>query len=218
MFQKITEIELYKSNVISLVKALFSSPDGKVFERDIVRHLGAVSVVPLLADQKTVLVLSQFRASLGRTLIEVPAGKRDVADEAPELTAVRELEEEIGVKCSELIRLGEFENSPGFTDEHSFSYLALGLSAGKIAPQSVEERESSIVAVTLDSVPELISRGTITDAKTIIGLMRTSHFLSTKGDERGALYPRVWSLPALSTGGPKDSDKVTAWSRTLTAL
>ena len=144
MFQKITEIELYKSNAITLVKALFSSPGDKIFERDIIRHLGAVSVVPLLADQETVLLLSQFRASVGRTLIEVPAGKRDVTDEAPELTAVRELEEEMGLKCSSLVKLGEFENSPGFTDEHSHSYLGRGFSIGKIAPQSVEEKESSI--------------------------------------------------------------------------
>lgn len=218
MFQKISEVELYRNNVISIVKALFSTGDGSVFERDVVRHLGAVSIVPLLADNRSVLLLSQFRASLGKNLIEVPAGKRDVANEPPQITAVRELEEEMGLRCSELIKLGEFENSPGFTDEHSFSYLARGLTFGQMAPQSVEEVESSIVSVELSKVEGLISAGIISDAKTIIGLARVEDYLSSDARDRDALYPIAWSDHESPCEKLADSDEVISWSRTLPEL
>ncbi|NNN18348.1 MAG: NUDIX hydrolase [Acidimicrobiaceae bacterium] len=218
MFNQIAEVELYRSNVISLVKTLFTSPDGKTFDRDVVRHVGAVSIVPLLQNRKQVILLSQFRASIGKPLFEVPAGKRDVAEEPQELTAVRELEEELGLKCSTLIKLGEFDNSPGFTDEHSYSYMACGLSLGKIAPQSVEEAQSSIVVTDLGKVPQLISMGIITDAKTIIGLARVSHYLECETQCRSELYPISWSSSDAGGDSPLDTDEVTTWSRTLPIL
>jgi len=218
MFKKITEVELYRSNAISLVKTLFTSPDGKTFDRDVVRHVGAVSIVPLLENRKQVILLSQFRASIGKPLFEVPAGKRDVAGEPTELTAVRELEEELGLKCSALIKLGEFDNSPGFTDEHSYSYMACGLSPGEIAPQSVEETQSSIVVADLEKVPQLISLGIISDAKTIIGLARVSHYLQCESQSRTELYPISWSSSGASDDLLLDSGEVTTWSRTLPTL
>lgn len=218
MFQKISEVELYRNNVISIVKALFSTRDGSVFERDVVRHLGAVSIVPLLEDNRSVLLLSQFRASLGKNLIEVPAGKRDVANEPPQITAIRELEEEMGLKCSALVKLGEFENSPGFTDEHSFSYLARGLTLGQMSPQSVEEVESSIISVELSKVQGLISAGIISDAKTIIGLARVADYLSSDPVKRDALYPIAWSGHEPPYDTLADSNEVVAWSRSLPEL
>ena len=218
MFQKLSEVELYRNSVISLVKALFSTHDGSVFERDVVRHLGAVSIVPLLEDNKSVLLLSQFRASLGRNLIEVPAGKRDVANEPPQIAAIRELEEEMGLRCSALIKLGEFDNSPGFTDEHSFSYLARGLTLGQMAPQSIEEVESSIISVELSKVQGLISDGIISDAKTIIGLSRVAGYLSSGPQERDMLYPIAWSSNKSTFGTLADSDEVAFWSHSLPRL
>lgn len=218
MFDKISEVELYRNNVISLFRVVFSTRDGKVFERDVVRHLGAVSIVPVLDDGNSVALLSQFRASLGREIIEVPAGKRDVVGEPPEITAVRELEEELGLRCSSLRKLGEFENSPGFTDEHSVSYLAQGFSLGNLSPQSVEEKESSIVVARLSRVPELISSGIITDAKTIIGLSRASDCLKRDPEERDSLYPLVWSASDTGIQSCGDAVEVSSWSRSLKVL
>ncbi len=218
MFEKISEVELYRNNVISLFRVVFSTHDGKVFERDVVRHLGAVSIVPVLDDGNSVALLSQFRASLGREIIEVPAGKRDVVGEPPEVTAVRELEEELGLRCSSLRKLGEFENSPGFTDEHSISYLAQGFSFGNLSPQSVEERESSIVIARLTRVPELISSGIITDAKTIIGLSRASDCLKRDPKEQDSLYPLVWSASDSGSRGFADAVELSSWSQSLKAL
>jgi len=93
------------------------------FERDVVHHPGAVSIVPVLGEE--VVLVRQYRAALDGLLLEIPAGKRDVPGEPPEVTAARELEEDIGYRSKDLVKLAEFYNSPGFSDEHSYVYLAL---------------------------------------------------------------------------------------------
>lgn len=217
MFEKVSEVELYRNNVITLVKASFKTREGRVFERDVVRHLGAVSIVALLDDSERVVLMSQFRAAFGRPLIEVPAGKRDISAEPPEITGVRELEEETGLRCASLVRLGEFENSPGFTDEHSYAYLARGLSLGTIDPQSVEELESSVVIAELRRVEQLISDGIITDGKTIIALARTADFLACEPEARESLYPTVWRSDS-QVSIDQDSVEVGGWAESLSTL
>ena len=212
--RKVSETEQYRNSVISLVTVRFESPEGISFEREIVKHIGAVSVVPLLEDNRHVLVMSQFRAAMGRRLIEIVSGKRDVAGEAKEKTALRELEEEMGLRCAELLDLGEFENSPGFTDEHSHSYLAKGLSLGVRDPQSIEERESSIFLLDLNDLPRLISERVITDGKTIIGLSRARDYLSADSESRDILFP------AVATNGKSSGDTVEfkRWSKSINKL
>jgi len=140
------------------------------FERDIVRHPGAVSVVPLLDDGRVVMV-RQYRAAIDAELIEIPAGKRDVPGEAPDLTAQRELGEEVGYRARELIKLAEFHNSPGFSDEHSFVFLGSGLEPTEIALDGVEERHMKVFEVPLTDALQMVFDGRITDGKTIIGLL-----------------------------------------------
>lgn len=212
--KKIDERELYTNSVITLVKVHYSSFDGVEFERDIVRHVGAVSVVPILADDEHALVISQFRAPFGRSMVEVAAGKRDVPDEPPETCALRELEEELGVKASALFELGEFDNSPGFTDEHSYSFLARGLSLGARDPQSIEEHGASTLLVRLSDVPKLISQRVITDAKTIIGLSRAREMLSMDLDARSDMFRCVCG----DTNSKSDSDEFISWASSLKRL
>lgn len=212
--RKVSETEKYRNSVISLVTVKFESPEGIGFEREIVKHLGAVSVVPLLDDNRHVLVMSQFRAAMGRELIEIVAGKRDVTGEVKEKTALRELEEEIGIRCAELVDLGEFENSPGFTDEHSHSFLAKGLSLGVRNPQSIEEMESSIFSIDLNDLPKLISERVITDGKTIIGLSRARDYLSTVADIRDSLFPIV----ATNSSNSGDSQEFKRWFKSINNL
>ena len=91
-FRHLRDDLVHEGWVISLFTSSFESPDGEEFQRDVVRHPGAVSVVPLRADG-TVVLVRQYRAAVDAMVIEIPAGKRDVAGEAPELTAERELAE-----------------------------------------------------------------------------------------------------------------------------
>jgi 8-oxo-dGTP pyrophosphatase MutT (NUDIX family) len=168
-FRRLGEDERYRGPLIALATATFLDPDGGQFERDVVHHPGAVSVVPLHDDGRVVLV-RQYRAAIDRELLEIPAGKRDVEGEPPEETARRELAEEVGLRAERLELLAEFHNSPGFCDELSYVFLARGLTTCDTDAQGVEERHMTVEKIALDDVPALIAMGEITDAKTIIGL------------------------------------------------
>ncbi len=169
-FRKVEEETVFEGHLISVAKGTFEDPSGARFERDLVHHPGAVSVVPVFEDKRTVLLVRQYRAAVDRELLELPAGKRDVESEAPEVTAGRELEEEIGQRAGRLEKLAEFLNSPGFSDEHSFVYLATGLERAEISAHGVEEEHMTVEEVPLDEVASLVASGELVDAKSIIGL------------------------------------------------
>jgi ADP-ribose pyrophosphatase len=175
-FRRVDERTLHEGYVISLGVGTFEAPDGRRFDRDVVHHPGAVSVVPLL-DDDTVVMVRQYRAALDRDLLEIPAGKRDIADEPPDTTARRELVEEIGWHAHRLDLLAEFFNSPGFCDEHSWVYLARDLEARPTDLQGIEEEHLVVEHIRLDDVPAMIADARIVDAKSIIGLMMTRHAL-----------------------------------------
>jgi ADP-ribose pyrophosphatase len=148
--------------------------DGETYERTVVRHPGAVVVVPIVdeRDGGTALLVRQYRAATGGVLLEVPAGKRDEDGEPPERTAVRELEEEIGRTPGRLERLAEFWNSPGFCDEYSYAFVARDLRpvASGPAPTSPEERAMTVEAVRLADLEELVRTRRLVDAKSILSL------------------------------------------------
>ena len=169
-FRKLSERELHRGFLISLGEGAFVGPDGAEFRRDIVHHPGAVSVVPYEADG-TVLLVRQYRAAVDRELLEIPAGKRDVQDEPPELTAHREMAEEVGRQAGRMDLLGTFYNSPGFCDELSFTFLARDLSEVASQAHSVEEEAMSIERHALTDAIGMIGTGEIVDAKTMIGLL-----------------------------------------------
>ena len=180
-FRKVEEETVFEGHLISVATGTFEDPSGGRFQRDVVHHPGAVSVVPVFEDKRTVLLVRQYRAAVDRVLLEIPAGKRDVDGEDPEVTAARELEEEVGVRAGRLEKLGEFFNSPGFCDEHSFVYLATGLEDAEISAQGVEEEHMTIEEVPLDEVASLVASGELVDAKSIIGLALAREALARSG-------------------------------------
>jgi ADP-ribose pyrophosphatase len=139
--------------------------------RFVVRHPGAVVVVPVEDDRAHALLVRQYRAAVDRVLLEVPAGKRDVAGEPPAVTAQRELEEEIGRRAGRLVPLAEFYNTPGFCDEYTYLFCALDL---EVLPTrhavTAEEAAMTMERIAFDDVDALIEAREIVDAKTIIGL------------------------------------------------
>jgi ADP-ribose pyrophosphatase len=177
-FRKLTEREAFSGHVISVRVAEFEAPDGERFEREIVRHPGAVSMVPVVDDGTAVILVRQYRSAVDRELLEIPAGKRDVAGEAPDLTARRELEEEIGMRAGRLEVLAELFMTPGFSDEHMTVFMALDLEPTTTAAHGVEEKYMTTERVALDDVIDLIADHTIADAKSIIGLLLARQALS----------------------------------------
>lgn len=169
-FRPLGERTRYEGWRISLVEATFAAPDGTVFTRDVVRHPGAVAVVPLTADGAVVLV-RQYRGALDRELLEIPAGTRDVDGEPPEQTARRELEEEAGVRAGRLRLLGSVYNTPGFCDEETLLYLAQDLEPGEPLRHGDEERYLEVVEVPLHDAVRLVATGQVVDAQTVLGLL-----------------------------------------------
>jgi 8-oxo-dGTP pyrophosphatase MutT (NUDIX family) len=169
---------------ISVAEVRFRGPDGTEFERDIVRHPGAVAVVPVTAAAE-VLLIRQFRGSVNRALLEIPAGTRDVEGEPPADTAQRELLEEVGVTAGRMRPLGIMLNSPGFCDEETHLFLATDLEAGVPARHGAEERSIEVVTVPLAEVDGLVANGELVDGQTLLGLMLARRLLDAAGAPRG---------------------------------
>lgn len=180
-FRKVEETPRFAGSLFSVTTVEYEEPDGDRFERDIVHHPGAVVVVPVTADGKVIMV-RQFRTAIGTDLLEVPAGKRDVAGEATEVTAARELAEEVGRKAGRLELLARFYNSPGFTDELTHLYLARDLVEVPVDRQGFEEQQMTVEEVPLDRFPALIASGELVDAKSIIGVALARERISRTDD------------------------------------
>lgn len=174
-FTRGPERSVYKGYVFELVVGEFEAPDGERFQRDVVRHPGAVSVVPVDGDE--VVLVRQYRPALDEHLLEIPAGIRDVAGEAFEATAARELEEEIGMLPGRLEHLCRFYNAPGMSDEEIVVFLATDLRTTEVRAHGPEEQHMTIERVRLDDVERLIASGEIVDGKTIIGLLLAKQHL-----------------------------------------
>lgn len=164
------ELLLDLSRGVRVVRATFETEDGERFERDVIRHPGAVAVVPVLDDGRAVLV-RQYRVSVGAEMLEIPAGIRDIEGEPTEITARRELVEEAGYEATSLVLLTAFRAAVGLLDETCWVYLATGLTPCDTDRQGHEEEAMTVEHVALDDVPALVASGELTDAKTILGLL-----------------------------------------------
>lgn len=162
--------QIHRGHVIEVQRVRFEAPDGTEMVRDVVRHPGAVSVVPLLDNGEVVLV-RQFRAPLGTHMLEIPAGKLDVVGEDLATAAQRELGEEVGLRAGNLELLVRFHNSVGFSDEESHVFLATDLTEVARDRKGPEELDMVDVRMALTDTPQAIAAGEITDAKTVLGLM-----------------------------------------------
>jgi ADP-ribose pyrophosphatase len=172
-FTKVSETEVHRGFRFTVDQVRYRAADGTEFDREVVRHPGAVAVVPLHADG-TVTLVRQFRAALGAEMLELPAGLRDVAGEGDRGTAERELVEEAGLAADHLELLVTFHNSPGFCDESVSVFLATGLHDVDDDRQGIEEQHMTIERIPLEDALALVDDGLVTDAKTIIGLTLTA--------------------------------------------
>ena len=127
-------------------------------------------MVPVVDEGTAVLLVRQYRAPLDASLLEIPAGLRDVDGEPPAETARRELVEEVGMRAGRIEKLCAFHNSPGFCDEVVHVFAAFDLEPCDRDLQGIEEQHMTVERVALEAVPGLVTSGAITDAKTVIGL------------------------------------------------
>jgi 8-oxo-dGTP pyrophosphatase MutT (NUDIX family) len=171
-FTQLSEDQQFKGHIITVVQGQFRAPDGQVFSRDIVRHPGAVAVVPLLDDDRIVFV-RQYRAPVDAEILELPAGIRDIDGEPSIETARRELIEETGFRAGRIEPLTRFVNSVGFSDEEIEVFLATDLVKESSALHGIEEQHMTVELIPLDEVLVLIERGELRDAKSVVGVLLT---------------------------------------------
>lgn len=179
-FRHLGDTEVHRGHIWNVVVAEFEAPDGRRFERDVVRSPGSVGVVPLFFDaegQPSVVLLRQYRPSFERAILELPAGMRDVPGEPPDETGRRELVEEAGLAAGTMTHLIDMLPSPGLTDAVCSIFLATDCTPVAHDRQGPEEEEMDVVHVVLEDALAMIDRGEIGDAKTVTGLLATDRRL-----------------------------------------
>lgn len=143
-------------------------PNGSVSTRDWIKHPGASAIVPIFEDG-TIMLLNQFRYPPRKIFLEVPAGKLDPG-ESSDKTASRELKEESGLLCDQLIKVGEFYPAIGYSDEIIHIYVAWGLKQNE---QSTDEDEFLInQRIPFSKALHMVEAGEISDGKTICALTK----------------------------------------------
>ncbi|SDO08255.1 ADP-ribose pyrophosphatase [Paenibacillus sp. yr247] len=165
---------IFKGKIISLQVDHVLLPNGETATREIVKHPGAVAVIPLLGDK--MIVVEQYRKPLEKSQVEIPAGKLD-AGELPLKAAIRELEEETGYRTENIKLVNSFYTSPGFADEIIHLYIAEDLVKGDANPDEDEFLECE--AITLEQAQHYMREGRISDAKTIMAVYAWQVYLLT---------------------------------------
>lgn len=176
----ISERPIHRGSRFDFVTLTIQRPSGRTLDRDIVRHPGAVVVVPLLNQPgkgPCVVLIRNYRIAIGESLVECCAGTIERARkpeggfgiaEDPEHCARRELIEETGYQASVMRSLGWFYTTPGLTDEQMFAFVATGLTH---VGQKLEEDETiEVDVVPVQEALGMIGDGRIRDAKSIVAL------------------------------------------------
>lgn len=174
---KLESKRIFDGHIVHLDFDTVRLPDGKTATREVIRHNGAVAVVPLTADGKVVMV-RQYRYPLARVTLEIPAGKLDVGED-PYSAALRELEEETGMRAASLQCIGKLHPSCAILDECITLYLARDLTY--TAPNPDEDEFLLVEAIALDTLCDMVIDGSITDAKTQAAILKTAAILQREG-------------------------------------
>jgi ADP-ribose pyrophosphatase len=158
---------LFAGRRFRVVRVTQPARDGAPHVREIIRHPGAVTILPLLDDERICLV-QNYRVAVDRRLVELPAGTLEPGED-PRETAARELAEETGYRAGRLERLATFYTSPGILDEQMHLFLATSLQPGPMALEPGEDIRPLLAS--WDEALTMIRDGRIEDAKTMAGLL-----------------------------------------------
>ncbi len=172
---------VHRGSVFSVEEVRQTGRAGAEIVRHIVRHPGAVVVVPLLADGRLVTIRN-FRVSVQEWLEEFCAGKLEPGED-PAAAAARELIEETGYRAERIEPLGWFYTSPGFADERMYAFAAFELSE---AGRRLEDDER--IEVELRAPEEFqrrIAAGQVRDGKSISAFYLWQQFRATLTPSHG---------------------------------
>jgi|TARA_B100001996_G_scaffold30913_1_gene23491 ADP-ribose pyrophosphatase len=166
--------KVYDGTFLDVRKDVVSLPDGKTSTREWINHPGAACIIPIMPDGKLGLI-KQYRYPVQSTMIELPAGKLDMG-EKPEVCAIRELEEETGYLADKLTFVTKIHPAIGFANEEMWIFLAENL----IESQKNTDHDEfvELMPTSIEAALHMVWDGTITDVKTIIGILWAERLLS----------------------------------------
>ncbi|WKZ48078.1 MAG: NUDIX hydrolase [Anaerolineales bacterium] len=173
----IQQEEIYKGRIFSLWGGQVSLDNGETAVREYIRHSGGVAVVPVIDGN--VVLIRQFRISIERELIELPAGRLEL-NEDPMSCAARELEEEVGYRSKKLIPIASYFASVGNSNERMYLFLALGLEKTKRRLED-DERIREII-IPIETVRAKLANQEFEDSKTLIGLREALEYLERNNE------------------------------------
>lgn len=170
--------------IIAVRRDLLAMPGGTHAHREVVEHFGAVAIVAVDHDERVAMV-EQYRHSVGRRLLEVPAGLLDIKNEDALVAAKRELWEEVGLAAEEWSVLADIVTSPGFCEEACRIYLARGLAqVERPEPADDEEADMDFAWIDLDEAVGRVLAGEVNNSIAATGVLAAHHVL------RGGRTPR----------------------------
>ncbi len=172
--EMISSSEVYSGRLLHVFKDDIILPNGKKSTRELIRHNGAVAVVPLL-DNNNVIAEHQFRYPFGKVIVEIPAGKLDSLDEDHLEAAKRELKEETGYEADEWIEMGAIYPSVAYTTEIIWLYLAKGLKKGE--SKLDEDEFLNVVEIPLKEFVDKVMSGEVCDAKTETAILKAARIV-----------------------------------------
>ncbi len=164
--KKLSSESVFKGSLLDVYVDEVQVHNGKRKVREYTKHPGAAAVIPILPDGKIGLI-RHYRYPTNQIHIEVPAGKIDSGEDV-ELTAKRELQEEIGYIPQKLTYLTKINPCIGYSDESIWLYLGEDLE--KVDDYTIGDESIEFYPVTFDKAVELVWTGKITDVKTIISI------------------------------------------------
>ena len=172
--KKISSEEIFDGVAIHLFRDEILLPNGNKGVREVIRHPGAVCVLPLTADGEVIFV-NQFRYALDKVTLEVPAGKLEKGEDPME-AALRELSEETGVTAGKIEPLGALYTTPALIDEIIYMYIATDLTQGE---QHLDEDEFvNAVKIPLNEAVDMVMDGKIMDSKTQLMILKAAKYLN----------------------------------------
>lgn len=172
--KKLTSEEKFKGKVLHVTKDTVELPNGNSATREVVRHIGAVCVVPV-DEEGNVVMERQFRYPINSVISEIPAGKLDDPSEDRLSAAKRELREETGYTADEWTDIGLYHPAAAYSDETITIYLARGLHKGE---RSLDEDEFlNVELIPLKKLADEVVKGNITDGKTQVALLKAARIL-----------------------------------------